>query len=245
MHLRQWLLLAPLLVVASGASAALYVTDSVTVGIFATPDLQGEPESRLHSGTLVDVIEKRGELLKVRTEHGEQGWLRSHFLIKREPAVLQLEGLKQELVQLESTLEVLQGENAALKKNSTESMSVTVLRAELDKLRKQNEALVAQPVSVVSAAPLSVDDQVNALQVELDTLRNEKGDVEQRLAAALLIDGAESDFDGTADASFMNIEVKLLGVIVVLISGLLLGAGLTYRWIDRRLLKRFGGIRFH
>lgn len=250
MNSKQLLLIAPLLAFTSAASAALYVTDNITVGIFSTPDLQGEPESRLSSGTAVDVIEKRGNLLKVKTEHGEQGWLRSSFLTKREPAALHLEEVKQDLAQLESTVETLRDENEELKKLSAEAKGAAALRGELDKLRKQNETLTAQlavqPKSAAGSAPASVDDQVSALQAQFDAVQNEKSNLEQRLAAAVLIDGGTAaDFDGTRQPSLMDIEVKLPGIVVVLIAGLLLGGGLTYRWFDKRLLKRFGGIKFH
>lgn len=250
MRCRQLLLIVPLLALSSAASAALYVTDNVTVGVFETADLQGEPELRLSSGTAVEVIERRGDLFRIRTEHGEQGWLRSRFLIKREPAALQLEAAKQDLAQLEATVERLQEENAGLKKRTVEGQNVTALRGELEKLRKQNEALAAQlaaqPQAASATVPLSVDDQVSALQAQLDAVQGERGDLEQRLAAAVLIEGGTAaDFDGTHEPSLKDVVVKLPGVAVVLIVGLLLGAGLTYRWLDRRLMKRFGGIKFH
>lgn len=247
MRLKRLLLMAPLLASVPAASAALYITDNITVGIYAAPEMKGEAEARLSSGTAVEVIERRGELLKVRTAHGEQGWLKGSFLIRREPAALQLEGAKQELAQLGATLASLQEENGALKKLSAEARDAATLRDELARLRQQNETLAAQLASQPrAAAPASVDDQVSALQARLDAVQGEKGELEQRLAATVLIEGGTAaDFDGSRQPGLMAIEVKLPGLVVVLLAGLLLGAGLSYRWLDQRLMRRFGGIRFH
>jgi SH3 domain protein len=249
MRSKQLLLSAVLLAQFSAASAALYITDNISVGVFATPDLQGEPELRLTSGMAVDVIESRGAVRKIRTEHGEQGWLKASFLIKTPPLTQKLEESRQALAQLESALESLQEENASLKKFSAEAKGVTVLRGELERVRKQNETLTAQlaaqPKSV-AAAPVSIDDQVSELQAQLETIKGEKSDMEQRLAAAVLIGGGSAaDFEGAHEPSISDIQVTLPGVIVVLIIGLLVGGGVSYRWLDRRLTKRFGGIKLH
>ena len=250
MRSKQLLLSAVLLAQFSVASAALYITDNISVGVFATPDMQGEPELRLTSGAAVDVIESRGALRKIRTEHGEQGWLKASFLIKTPPLAQKLEEANKELTQLGSTLEALQDENASLKKLSAEAKNITSLRSELEKVRKQNETLTAQlaaqPKAVAGAAPASVDNQVSELQAQLETIKSEKGDMEQRLAAAVLIGGGSAaDFEGAHEPSLSDIQVTLPGVIVVLIIGLLLGGGLSYLWLDRRLTKRFGGIKLH
>lgn len=249
MKLRRLLLAMPLLASGAMASAApLYVTDKITVGVFQAPDLQGEPDFRLSSGATVDLLERRGELARIRTEHGEQGWLRASFLVKKEPAALQLEQVKQEMDQLESNLESLQEENKGLKKLAAEARSAATLRAELAKQRKDYAALKSQLAHQPKGGDTAVteDDQASLLQAQIDQLKTEKGDLEERLAAAVLIEGGDaSDFDGSGSPAIANIEVRLPAVIVMVLLGILLGGALTYRWVDRRLMKRFGGIRFH
>lgn len=247
MALGRQLLIAPLLALSLNASAALYVTDSITVGVYATPELTGEPELRLISGTAVEVLERRGELLRIRTEHGEQGWLRSRFLTKSQPVVLRMEALRKGQEQLEAQLEGLQEENAGLKRLSAEGRNAAAQRDELEQLRKQNAALTAQLAGQPKSGDhASVDDQVSALQAQLEALQAEKGEVEQRLAATVLIEGGGlADFEGRREPSLMDVEARLPGMALIFIVGGLLGAALSYRIIDRRLMKRFGGIRFH
>lgn len=246
MIFKRLLAVVPLLLLAPVASAALYITDNITVGIYTAPDMKDE-EARLTSGTVVEVVERRGPLVKVRTEHGDQGWLKEVYLLKREPAAMQLEALRKEQAQLEHDLEALQEENATLKRSAAEAKGTVALRGELERLRQQNESLTAQlALQPKAAVPSSVDDQVAALRAQVDALQGEKGNLEQRLAAAVLIEGGTAaDFEGTHEPGLLDVEARLPGIILVLLLGVLLGAGLSYRWIDRRLMKRFGGIRFH
>ena len=86
-----------LLVSTNSIADTAYVTDTVTVAIFPTAELKGEPVERLLSGTLVSVMQSSKGVAQVKTSAGNTGWLRTDFLTTNLPAVIKLENAQHEL----------------------------------------------------------------------------------------------------------------------------------------------------
>ncbi|MFC1749332.1 hypothetical protein ACFL2V_11050 [Pseudomonadota bacterium] len=223
--------------------AESYITDSVTVGVFPSIDLVGEPVVRLKSGAPVKVLESQGDLRLIKSEHGEKGWMRASFIMSTAPAVHLLAQAKSDIAQLEADLEVAQGKHSDLAaKEEKANKAVKWMRAEMNKARNESKELEAKLEKVKSE-----DSEADALAVkvgdDVNQLKSEKADLEKRLAATLMIDDASRIAEGRVEESIQG--PSLLWPMATLLLGGLLGGAISYAWLDRRLRQRFGGIRFH
>ena len=89
------LLLALLATRATAATA--YVSDELVLGVYAEQNSQGQRLATLHSGASVDTLGVNGEFTQVRLNDGAVGWVKSAYLTAREPAILRVKQLEEEL----------------------------------------------------------------------------------------------------------------------------------------------------
>ncbi len=77
-----------LCVLSLGAAAeTLYVTDRVLADVHATAQARGEPVGALPTGTPVEVLETRGDVVRVRAPDALEGWVARELLIEEQPAM--------------------------------------------------------------------------------------------------------------------------------------------------------------
>jgi SH3 domain protein len=84
---------AALLGLSTGAAVAQetrYITDILQLGIHRAQDTSDAPFDNLVSGTEVTVLERVPNFARVRTPDGEEGWVKSAFLIADKPAQLRV-----------------------------------------------------------------------------------------------------------------------------------------------------------
>lgn len=249
---RRFSLAATLLLSANYVHAdTAYITDTVTVAIFSSTELKGEPLERLISGTLVDVLQSSGKVAEVKTSSGKTGWLRTSFLTTNLPAVIKLENAQHELSKANTELNAaneqlaeLEKELAAVKKGAVAAKDLGWMKAELAKARKKAAALEKQLKSQAAEAS-EAGQQTATFEQQIATLEADKHDLEQRLAATLLINGEAAVFDEITDESVTPTTSSITWGIVALILGLVAGFGACYYWLDRRLRQRFGGVRVY
>lgn len=249
---KRFLLAAALLLSANYVHAdTAYVTDTVTVAIFTSTELKGEPVERLISGTLVDVLQSSGSVAEVKTSSGKTGWLRISFLTTNLPAVIKLENAQHELSKANTELNAaneqladLEKELTAVKKEASAVKDLGWMKAELAKARKKAATLEKQLKSQAAEAS-EAGQQTETFEQQIVTLEAEKQDLQQRLAATLLINGTAPGFNEVADESVTPTTSSMTWGIVALILGLVAGFGACYFWLDRRLRQRFGGVRVY
>ncbi len=254
-----WLVLtlaaAPL---SAGVAASIYITDSVSVALFPDQGLSGEPIQRLLSGTAVEVLESRGEFTQIRTGSGNIGWVRSSFLTANVPAIIQLDEvvalvdeLQDELALSRQSVDALQDELAAskrrlatLQKSADAGKDVGWLKGELKKSREaaaQAQESLAQKLSELEA----LQQQLTETQAQLQELKSANDDLYQKLAASeLILTDAAADGGPTEPQEGGGYGVLLWSAVAVLLA---LGAGFVagYRWLDRKVVRHFGGIRLY
>jgi hypothetical protein len=103
---RSALLLA--LLAARGAfGATAYVSDELVLGVYAEENNQGQRLATLHSGARVETLMQNGDFTQVRLSDGTTGWVRSAFLITKEPAVVRVKQLEEELDRTRATTPAL------------------------------------------------------------------------------------------------------------------------------------------
>lgn len=244
------LLLLPLLLAANNAFAdTAYVTDRVSIAVFPAADLTGEPVERLLSGALVDVLQDADGVAEIKTSAGNSGWMRSDFLTPDPPAVVRLESAEQELREANIALDAadekiarLEKERAALEKKAATAKNLGWMRAELDKARDKAAAL-EKLLALQQAETGEVDRHAETLERHIATLETENQDLQQRLAAALLINDDVEVVTEEAPAAAGGHLFPWSAVALLL--GLMAGFAVGYYWLDRRLRRRFGGVRLY
>jgi Bacterial SH3 domain len=108
----QALLLLPALAAAPVIHAeTLYVVEQLVVSVNSSPDAAGERVASIKSGDAVEVLDRQGDQIHVRLASGTEGWVRKSYLSAEEPLrhrlgqrTAELEKLKQEVTRLEGEL---------------------------------------------------------------------------------------------------------------------------------------------
>ena len=132
---------------AASEGDVVYVTDELRLGLFATEETTGRARKTLLSGARLTVLERALMSIRVRTEEGEEGWVKTAYIVEVEPARSRLERVEAEaaavasqLADTESTLDAAQVKNSELTAQLAEANAGIT---ELPLLRAENEALDA------------------------------------------------------------------------------------------------------
>jgi len=99
--------LAPALSLAGPIVGPAYVSDELVLGVYAEQNNQGQRLATLHSGSSVEALAANGEFTQVRLSDGTTGWVKSAYLTTKEPAVVRVKQLEEELDQRRATTPAL------------------------------------------------------------------------------------------------------------------------------------------
>jgi SH3 domain protein len=130
----------------------MYVTDTLRLGIHHTEDTSDEAFRNLVSGAELEIIERVPNYAHVRTTDGEEGWVKSAYLVSEKPAKTRVAELEQEL---KSVLAELKETQAALEATQSEARqlgrqaaatddSADAIQETLERLKTENDAYAAQ-----------------------------------------------------------------------------------------------------
>lgn len=152
----NWLAVLSLALLAVRAAAApAYVSDELVLGVYAEENNQGQRLATLHSGSSVETLGQNGDFTQVRLGDGTTGWVKSAYLTTKEPAIVRVKQLQEELDRSRAT---------------TPALAEAAARNEVDKLRQElaarqaqlDAALSGQAPGVASAAAAPVGAAVAA-----------------------------------------------------------------------------------
>jgi hypothetical protein len=106
---------APLLLLCAVASPAvraetLYVIEQLVVSVSSAPDGSGEHIASVRSGDPLEVLERSGNEVHVRTASGREGWLRASYLAAEEPLRPRLAQRTAEVARLKEDVSRLQAQ---------------------------------------------------------------------------------------------------------------------------------------
>ena len=126
-----------------GVAATAYVSDELVLGVYAEENSQGQRLATLHSGTSVETLAQSGDFTQVRLSDGITGWVKSTFLTLKEPAVVRVKQLEEELDRTRAT---------------TPALAEAAARSEVERLKlelaaKQNQLDAARGGASPNAAP--------------------------------------------------------------------------------------------
>lgn len=78
----------------------------------------------LKTGTPVEVLEETGLYYKVKTEDGEEGWSLKRYITTEIPKTIIISGLKEDIEKLKNSIEKINGERSAVKKDFESAKNV-------------------------------------------------------------------------------------------------------------------------
>jgi SH3 domain protein len=162
-RLLQCLALAMALVSSQASAETLWVTDMLQLELYGSADMSGRPIKKLKSGDRLAVIEKGPRYAQVRTDEGQQGWVKSLYLVDKEPARTRLNKLEEENTRLDATVTKLENQLKAERGRlqqlqeqnlgSADQKAATI--AELERLRVENEDMMSRLAEYSSSVPVS------------------------------------------------------------------------------------------
>lgn len=268
-HVTRSLLLGILLCASTGSHAA-FITDKIVVNLYAQASDQGPVLKKLPSGTSLEIVSTDGQYTRVRTTDGINGWVNSQFITNERPTQLDYLELLGKNKTLEAELKAAREKAAPVPAPATTTPLIS--DAELADLQQRAKDVAWMRVELKKARDRAdeLDAQLNAKskttavsQQVLDQLRNENKTLQERLAAALLVNEQQSESITSAPAMEVapapsaepiqtavprndnhwrvKIEWFLGSIMVALIAGAI--AGMT--WLDNRIRRRHGGFRIY
>ena len=119
-------------------AAPAYVSDELTLGVYADQNNQGQRLATLHSGSSVETLAQSGDFTQVRLTDGTTGWVKSAFLTTKEPAAVRIKQLEDELDRSRAT---------------TPALAEAAARSEVEQLKQELGAKQAQLDAARAAAP--------------------------------------------------------------------------------------------
>ena len=148
---------------ASAGAETAYVTDILQLGIHRDQDTSDRPFRNLISGTELEILEQVPRFARVRTVDGEEGWVRSAYLVTERPARHMVAELAAEIAELNARLVSVaagrasaEGADGALaERTSAGTGSVDPIQDTLAGLRSENESYEARLEAYRGAVPLS------------------------------------------------------------------------------------------
>jgi Bacterial SH3 domain len=127
-----------------GLAATAYVSDELVLGVYSEENNQGPKLATLHSGTSVETLAQNGDFTQVRLSDGTTGWVKSAFLTTKEPAVVRVKQLEEELDRTRATTPAL-AEAAARSEVQRLNLELAAKQSELDAARTAGSAPVTAP----------------------------------------------------------------------------------------------------
>lgn len=141
----------------AGAETA-YVTDILRLGLHAAQDTSDRPFETLVSGAELEIVRRVTNFAEVKTQDGQQGWVKSAYLVTEKPAQLIV-------AETQAAMDLLQQDLA------TERQARAAAQAELDKILNDAESKLGQALSM-EARIGELDARNQQLEAQLDDYRS-------------------------------------------------------------------------
>jgi hypothetical protein len=240
---RKALILLPALAAAAPAIHAetLYVIEQLVVNVNSAPDGSGERVANIKSGDAVEVVESQGDQIHVHLANGKEGWIKKSYLSAEEPLQHRLSESKAEVEKLKQDVTRLQGELAAARTGSPGKAGPTTnMSAGSPVTKSGSPAATPSPATRPAPAPTPA-------QAPPASAASSDGD-----SAPAETRGADSPSDPTPgepayfmtppDAPAHPVWHWAVGSFVV---ALALGFALGWQMLDRRIRRKYGGVRIY
>ncbi len=179
---------------AHAAEDTVYVTDELRLGLYQGEETSGRPMRMLTSGDELRILERALRSIRVRTEDGDEGWVKTGYIVQETPARRHVASLRARNEELTHSLQEIGADNESLQQRLTQ------LNADL---KQAQQGIVTLPALEREVANLQQTVERHGSSVHLNWL----------YAAAAL--------------------------------AFVCGCWAGFYWLDRRVRKRFGGLRVY
>lgn len=236
------LFIIALLVLTVGQSALAetrYVSDKLIISMREGRSPGSPAVAFLVAGTPVEVLEVAENHLLVKIANGQQGWVRSKYILKQRPKTMIIKELEAKIEELENQIESMEARAGTSSEGSGDIRSIYELklknleaalenekqisaaaRTELKEIKSTNEKLQADlnRLSEQKAPPPEEGDGADALRKEVKRLRQTNQELSRQLDQKQSIE----------NASMLSSAIKwFLAGSGVLLLGLILGRSVT------------------
>lgn len=222
-----------LTVLASGARAAesLYVIEQLVVGVTSAPGGEGDRVATIKSGDRVEILDRQGEEAQIQLANGTSGWVKASYLSAELPLQRRLQD---------------------------QTAQVEKLKQEVAHLQSQAKAAALPPAGSVPAtgSATAAPDSSPGTRRSSPAAAGTAGSSDVATATTAASPTGQSDSQGnppsatTRDPSpFMGgdstAQPSWMWVVACSLLGLALGFVAGWRVLDRRIRRKYGGLRIY
>ena len=180
-----------------------YVSDQLVISLREGRSPSDTAVAFLVAGTPVEILKETNNHLFVRIANGQEGWVRSKFILKQRPKSMVIKELKAEIKELENQIETMGTQAGTTAEDSSdirqiyelkfksmeavlekEKQSSATARAELKEMKTRNKKLQADvnKLAEQNKSLANEDDGSEALKKEINKLRQTNQELNQELA---------------------------------------------------------------
>lgn len=116
----------------------MYIGDNLRVGVRPEPGTNTAPTKVITSGTVIQILQKTPNYVRIRTEDGAEGWIRDDYVSDTPPARTRLNEIEKDHAKRQQELQRLQQELAAA--NTSKQVlneKIELLNNEIDNLQQR------------------------------------------------------------------------------------------------------------
>ena len=166
----------------------MFVTDRVILGVHQAAEETSVLVNSLPSGTKVEILDTEGSFSKIKIDSGEEGWIKTEFLIKEKPSILKLGDVTSKLNTASEEITKLKARSTKrdrdLQTREDQVANASSTIKDLKKQLKQTQAAlssassgtpppVSSEISTENSAELeAANSQIEILQKQVEELQN-------------------------------------------------------------------------
>jgi len=98
-----------------------YVSDRIIISVRDGQDQNAAVLGYLETAAPVEILEEKGDFLRIRTEDGIEGWVRTQYIVSEKPKALIIDNLKNEIEALNKEIKTIKNEEDSASNTLSES----------------------------------------------------------------------------------------------------------------------------
>jgi len=225
-----------------------YVIEQLVVNVNSAPDASGQRVATIKSGEAVEVLDKQGDQIHVHLPNGTEGWVRKSYLSLEEPLQHRLnernaevEKLKQDVARLEGQLAAARGDGHGGKPATTASNGAPADAARTN-TGAGSSASAARARSGGTVTPTEPTATSPAAAAAAQSSAGDTSTAETNSGTPDTANGEPAYFMTPPDTPARPVwHWALLTFVIAL--GLVFVLG--WQVLDRRIRKKYGGLRIY
>lgn len=233
------LLVALLAVCSSSMAETMYVTDKLILGVYGNSDGSGEQLRIVRSGAKLEILERIGRYARILTEDGDEGWVKTQYLVSEPPAVLRVGELEARLEALnsmdEEDPEALRARNLELENQLSQQAEQLQTAQQAGKALQQELDLARDAVAVAEAQAAAAEQRAQKAEQEV---KRQEPPPPPPPPPEPVVKQSVNPFDLTGGRINFVTQLSVLALAL-----LLLGMFIGYKALDLYIRRQHGGFR--